>query len=685
MKLVIACVISCILIASLISNLLVLREGRKLLRLIDTYVVQMNGDRDHFNTRVVQMNEDRDHIERSISAINSKLRDLAISQSDPRDRASRRQELTTSKDETHEQVIALFDGVGPYRKNGLLEEYGLDLRERRSGPIKVFEADLEIKLNDAWAIWSPDFSPAQAATDVVIDFQDFPSVGTISVGLLLEGRQGVVFSYDADRQASRDASLPASAPPADFVTAVASLRTGTFRRSGGQLRAALPDDVRAHLKSSGDRAIAHWFIRLQGASGEIIRIRSIALTAPISGPAEPVVTLSGVVKSFDGKLGTEIELIDEHGRRRSEVLSAEGVFSFTGVEPETPVSLRVRRLELLEFTTLGRWFIPDHSRSNLVVGPAPTYVNTDNHAPDLKTAKQIFRQQPSRYGAIYEPHTRVHWSGAGTVQEYDSISFTNNLGYVDRDRFDDNPDHCIRIGTTGGSENVAIQVEPMQKYNILLEEDLGILLDKCVEAFSASRENGDLGSNYRRIRDYFGEFDVSLVLMSTMPANVSTLNPVMLKDGIGWDPENSPFDTFYFEKDGELNFRAFAPDWPVFTSKPTLPEYRKGIPFYLTLAVPFADMPPEGKEAFRYLAAILRYIGQHDPRQMVILHTGLDQAQCRANCLTSISRGWTVDSRRRKSVSGESRCLLCEQCDYLHRSRFFRRLCTARDLSDVYI
>ena len=167
-----------------------------------------------------------------------------------------------------------------------------------------------------------------------------------------------------------------------------------------------------------------------------------------------------------------------------------------------------------------------------------------------------------------------------------------------------------------------------------------------------------------------------------MPANVGTLNPEMLKDGIGWDPENSPFDSFYFDKDGQLNFRSFSPDWPVFTSKPTFPEYSKGIPFYLTLAVPFADMPPQGKEAFRYLAAILRYIGQHEPRQTVILHTGLDQAQCRSSCLSSI----VVDGRSIAAgakVFQEIRCLLCEKCDNLHRSRLLRRLCRAGNLSDV--
>ncbi len=532
-------------------------------------------------------------------------------------------------------VLSLFDGVGPYRKNGLFEEYGANLRERRSGAIKVSEADLEITNDEAWAIWSPDFSPARDATHLLMDFEEFPDAGIITVGFILDDGQAISFSYDTGQWTSADPGVPASIAPESLAKPAISARQEPLTRSGRQLIATLPDDVRQRLRDQ-ENSVAHWFLRIRGASGRTLRVRTLALVAPRSHPTEAQVTLSGSVRSLDLPHGAEIELVDEHGRRRREALGSDGRFTFTDVDARTPVSLRVRHREFLHFSTLGRWFVPAFSRRDVVVGPPRTYVNVDGHAPDPKTAQQIYARRTSPYAAIYEPHTRIYWPGAGKVQEFASTTFINNVGYVDRDRFRDNPDNCFRIGTLGGSESVALQVEPMQKYNILLEEDLGIALDRCVEVFSAGRDNGDLGANYPRIRDYFSNFDLHTILVSTMPANVSTLSATMLKDGVGWDQENSPLDSFSFDDSGKLSFRPFSPDWPVFTTKPTFPEYIKGIPFGFTLGVSFDNMPAEGKDAFHHLSAILQYISERYPDQKLVLQTGLDQAQCRSYCQVSL-------------------------------------------------
>lgn len=67
-------------------------------------------------------------------------------------------------------IFGLFDAVGPYRKNGLFEIYGASLREGRSEPITVTEAQVEIEYADAWVIWSADYSPARDATHIEIEF-----------------------------------------------------------------------------------------------------------------------------------------------------------------------------------------------------------------------------------------------------------------------------------------------------------------------------------------------------------------------------------------------------------------------------------------------------------------------------------------------------------------------------------
>jgi hypothetical protein len=110
----------------------------------------------------------------------------------------------------------------------------------------------------------------------------------------------------------------------------------------------------------------------------------------------------------------------------------------------------------------------------------------------------------------------------------------------------------------------------------------------------------------------------------------------MLRDGLGFDPENSALPNFYFDKDGKLSFRMPSTVYPVFMTKPTFPEYVKDIPFGLTLSVPFDVMPAPGKEAFRYWTEIVNYVERHHPGQKFVFHSGVDQAQCRKNCESTL-------------------------------------------------
>ena len=78
---------------------------------------------------------------------------------------------------------------------------------------------------------------------------------------------------------------------------------------------------------------------------------------------------------------------------------------------------------------------------------------------------------------------------------------------------------------------VALQVRAFEKFNIILEETLGIALGKCVEVISAATDNGDIGTNYPRIRDYTSKFNVDRTLVSTAGAIISQVSPQMLRDG----------------------------------------------------------------------------------------------------------------------------------------------------------
>jgi hypothetical protein len=530
-------------------------------------------------------------------------------------------------------VFALFDEVGPYRKNGLFEIYGGSLRERRSGPIRVSEADLEITHDEAWLIWSPDFSPARDATHLDVEFATPPSAGKVTIGFLLRDGQSSAYVIDLGAATASPTGLLPPLLPGDVVAkANGANLIGTLHLSGNRVVAALPASLMVQLRNGLSDQIEQWFVKVNGAAGTTLRFKHLALVRPMPPATSVGVTLSGHVRGGSLPPETAIELLDDSGNARKGTLSTDGGFSFADVDPNRPVSLRVKHPQLLHFASLGRWFVPAYSRDDIVVDMRPHYVNPDGHAPDAKQAKFVGPRVASPDSALYEPHSRQYWPGGGLVQEYDSTTFTNNHGYLDRDRFFDNPDNCVRLASTGGSDMVALQVRAFEKFNIILEETLGVALGKCVEVISAGTDNGDLGTNYPRIRDYTSKFNVERTLVSTAAGLLYQVNPQMLRDGLGFDPENSALPNFYFDKDGSLAFRTASTVYPVFMTKPTTPEYVKGIPFSLTLSVPFDVMPDQGKEAFRYWTEIANYIERHHPGQRFVFHTGVDQAQCRKSC-----------------------------------------------------
>jgi hypothetical protein len=565
------------------------------------------------------------------SANNSKL-DSTVARLDAR-------EASLIGEQSVFNVFAMFDAVGPYRKNGLFEIYGANLRERRKGPIHVSQSEIEVTHDEAWAIWTPDHTSARDATHLVIDFVDMQQLGNLAVGFIFQDGDSGVFTYNSGevpqaQQNMRELFLPASV----IDKARIAKSVGVFSLSGNRLIVPLPPEYVEKFKSDNSGKISHWFLKLNGFGGKTVKIKQLALIhTKFSQDDFKSVKLSGQVKGLKVAPGDEIELIDESGKLIVQKLSLDGGFMFGGVDPARPVSIRLREPVSMHYTTIGRWFLPSYSRSNLIVSAPVRYLNKDGHAPNQKAAKFIGAQTPSKFAAFYEPHSRQYWPGAGAVKEYDSTTFANNHGYIDRDRFFDNPDDCVRIASTGGSDMVALQVRPFEKSNIILEETLGIALGRCVEVISAATDNGDIAVNFPRIRDYTSKFKPDITLVSTLSGLLFQVSPKMLRDGTGLDPENSSLPNFYYNNKKVLTFRTASPVSAIYMIKPSNPEYIKGIPFSQTLTVPFEVMPKEGIEAFNYWNAILTYINNAVPGQNFVMHSGLDQAQCRLNCEPSIS------------------------------------------------
>ncbi|MFM9975217.1 MAG: hypothetical protein ACKVON_11695 [Beijerinckiaceae bacterium] len=646
MKKIIIIVISTIIIAIVLTSS-VIRLRKFLLSRIDAKVAaeitvlrtQSGAQRPTVPPSALPQTPDQNSLEASgngdLSARIATLEKLALSGNQ---NVTNRLPLISDYRGSGAAVFAMIDAVGPYRKNGLYEVYGGSFRERRSGPVRVMEAQFEISHDEGWLIWSPDDSPARDATHLSIEFAESPKAGKITVGFVLDDGQVVSYSLDTGAATPGPAGLLASLLPKDMTElANAKQPIALPKPSGNKMIVALPPHMLLKLRNGQRNQISHWFFKVNGAAGTSVHLRQMALIRPAQPATSAGVTLSGRVAGADYPPGTQIELLNEAGGISQQSLATDGAFAFTGVDPEQVVSLRVRHPRILHYATLGRWFVPSYSRNDILVDLAPRYINSDGHAPDPSKARFVGPRVPSPASALYEPHARQYWPGGSVIQEYDSTTFTNNHGYLDRDRFFDNPDKCVRLASTGGSDMVALQVRPHEKFNIILEETLGVALGKCVEVISAGADNGDLGTNYPRIRDYTSKFNVAHTLVSMASGLVYQVNPQMLRDGLGMDPENSALPNFYYDKNGVFSFRGASAVFPVFMTKPTHPEYAKGIPFSYTLSVPFEVMPDAGKEAFRYWTEIVNYIERKHPGQNFVFHTGVDQAQCRKNCEATLT------------------------------------------------
>jgi hypothetical protein len=401
---------------------------------------------------------------------------------------------------------------------------------------------------------------------------------------------------------------------------------------GAKFAAALPQEVIDAL-SSDDRAIQQIYVDIGDAAGTLYDIAELGLFRRGTASTNQTVKLSGRVVNAAQRLDSELVLVTETGSVARQILSSDGAFAFDGVPANAPVSLRFHHNGIDAYATLGRWFVPRTDRRDVIIDARPRYVNLTGNAPAADKALSSGDPKPAAHANVWLPHSRLIWPGAPSfpVQEYDAHTFANNHGYLDRDRFFDNPDDCFRLVHLGSSLSNAQQVPVFQKYNIVMESEMAVHLGRCVEVISAGRDNGDIAANYRRIKNYAVLFKPDAVLLENGDSLMVQMQPDLLRRYLGADAEHNMLDNFYYVAPTKLAFRELSADWPLHAGKPDFTPLVPGIPLMSTLLVPFADMPPAGHEAYAKLGDVMAYIKHEFPTVRFVVHSGLDQAICVAN------------------------------------------------------
>lgn len=486
---------------------------------------------------------------------------------------------------------SLFDHISLYQREGFVEHYGMNFRESRIKPIKIEHTILEVTEDRSWLVWSPDQCPISADCSLIeVAFPPgaFPCRGQFTVGFVFPTGKALRFEYDCEKGTKVPWKNQPPYVPAEFLkTQALSTNKLSFVRSGNCLLGMIPETFRKHIIDHGFKAVQSWYIEIAGAKNTVVPFAHISMLRP-HRKTEPIhtVQLSGSVNDYCKQGPVGIELLLETGEKKHQELQPDGTFTFENVPAAIPVAIYVEHYKRRCYTTLGHWFIPQISLTGLVIDLAPHFQYHKDIYPDLKRAAGQGDQSQDVL-QLYAKHSRqVYVGNERYPSEWEGISFSNNFGFLDRDRFFDNPDNCFRIVHLGSSLAVGCHVRPGEKYNMIMESALGLRLQRPVEVISLGRNNGDIAVNFAYVRDLAVKFNPDLILMENGSSLMMQLHPDLLHRMHGFDPSHSPLDNFVYTSPGNLAFRPWSRDWAGYCTKPNITELTPGIPFGQTLRYP---------------------------------------------------------------------------------------------------
>ncbi|UGY01377.1 hypothetical protein [Bradyrhizobium quebecense] len=541
--------------------------------------------------------------------------------------------------------LAFLDPVDLYQKAGLVEVYGGVFTQRRIGPIRVDAAILTSEQQVARLIWSPDRSEPADVDQINVELSsDTLDAGQISIAVALDDHRVFVWqSRLGDDMLSQAAPAGGNEPEGVDASIANGTHLSLTETAHHSLVGSVPRELHDALLSSGqDHHIRRWILTIEGMTNTAFAVRAITFTksGTISDPSEAA-SIYGRITGAAPEPGSSLELVFEDGRRRHVELSLDNGFGVTDLPPNQPVSLRFRLRGVEYYASSGRWLFPvGQIHVTIPVGPEfpnPAHLPPNPKAVRLEGGFATVEGVPSYYR--YAPHRVTSWPGGGSVQEFAGISFANNFGQLDRDRVSENRDRCLRIFVVGGSGLVSLQVKPGEKFNLVAESELGIKMGRCVEVISAGRDNGNLGANYRAIRDYGMRFDPDIIVFEHNAAYALQLNAALIKKSLGYNYEHSPLDNFYFDKGGQLTFRNWDAVWALDAVAPDPSPLLPGLPMYQAFSIPREDFIPEAKASFDLLLAIIKKLKSDFPRTHIAMLTALDQANCRKSttCASKIT------------------------------------------------
>jgi hypothetical protein len=541
--------------------------------------------------------------------------------------------------------LGFIDSVGLYNKGGQIEPHGLNLYQTHSSPdspIGIGKTEFEVYEDISSLFWFPKgFS--------------FSSKKAISIGLFLgdgykNSPENIYFGINTNEGTfvfSQKNGIPINMAqvstdiPKDIKAIYGAKKYPaicSYDRKK-EFLSCRTEKLESYIqgKIGGTLDLNSVFIIVSGFKGKAINIDSFKiqdLENSAFKSKQNTVVLKGAVKG-DVLNDAYVYMLDEKNNVKKTQVGLDGSFVFTDMIEGERVSVWYRHEAFDYYASVGRW-LEVKSNIDLEIHLDLEYVNYKgaNSKPD--SYKFVVETTPDKQDSLYKPHARMAWHGS-SIQVYENYPVPNNIGYIDRDRRIENPMNCLRIVHTGASGSVGLQVKTSEKFNILLEERLGVSLGRCVEVFSIGRDNGDIGTHYKRVKHFITKYKPDLFMFEEGSGLMFQIQPQLLKLFLGYDFDHNIFPHFYYDKDGSLKFNEEDGTYGMYASKVDHSPLVDDVPLASSFSVPVENMHEYAHDSWKYFKDIYKVYTELFPEQKFAFQTGMDIARCQYPCTESKS------------------------------------------------
>ncbi len=170
-----------------------------------------------------------------------------------------------------------------------------------------------------------------------------------------------------------------------------------------------------------------------------------------------------------------------------------------------------------------------------------------------KTFKAI-SELNTEVGRIYKPHTPYVHSGIGTPQEYENKLQINNVGFLDRDRREANPDQSRRVLFLGNCNLFGHSTPRSWHSNVILEDMLIRSTGYPTEVITLADSAMSFGKHWSYYQGLGRKFkpDVVCIFVHTSGVEHLEADPDLFARFYEYAPDHFPGTLFRSQPDGSL-------------------------------------------------------------------------------------------------------------------------------------